>query len=218
MRALALFLLSLSSLFSADLGLCYDRARWPETAVLSRMGGASVFNIDDGRGGVAKERSEWDAFKKRCQVVGGKILGYVDFLDGNGARKSDSTILAEVSQWIAAGYDGMWLDDVRDTPKDGSLTKAIVASNAGRLVIANPGTTVKGSLKYSGALLCEHESNTKINWKSGVVIAFVSTAKEAADVRAKAIQMKTRFVAVEPRSSYHVTGKEYQERNPFAPK
>lgn len=218
MRALALLLLSLSSLFSADLGLCYDRARWPETAALSRMGGTSVFNIDDGRGRVAKERSEWDAFKKRCQVVGGKILGYVDCLDGNGVRKSDSAILVEVSQWIAAGYDGVWLDDVRDTSKDGSLTKIIVESNAGKLVIANPGTAVKGPLKTSGAILCEHESSAAINWKSAVVIAFVSTSKEAAGVRARAIQAKTRFVAVEPRSSCHVEGVEYQARNPFARK
>jgi hypothetical protein len=216
MRAIAALLLSLSSLFSADLGLCYDRARWSETAALSRMGGTSVFNIDDGRGRAAKECSEWDAFKKRCQAVGGKILGYVDFLDTNGVRKPDSVILTEASQWITAGYDGVWLDDVRDTSKDGALAAAIVAKHAGKTVIANPGTAVKGVLKKSGAILCEHESNTKINWKSVVVIAFVETSKEAADVRAKAVQVKTRFVAVEPRSSYHVGGVEYQAKNPFA--
>lgn len=215
MKTLFLILVAFSC-HAADLGFCYDRQRWPETAALSRLGGASVFNINNGRGASAGEKKDWDAFKNRCRTVGGKILGYVDFNNESGKRKADTAIFAEVAEWMRAGYDGIWGDDTRDRVIDATLLLYIARSFPGKLVIGNPGARCKGALKSSGILLCEHEDLSPINWDSRVIIALVGSAKEAAAVRAKARVKKTAFIAVEPRSAYHVDGVEYQEEDPFA--
>ncbi len=215
MRFLLCILLA-SRVIAGDLGLCYDRQRWDETAALARLGGTAVFNIDDGRGDVAKERSAWDAFMKRCRAVGGTVLGYVDLLDSSGSRKADSDIIAEVAAWIAAGYNGVWLDDARDKKADGNLVKRLIAAHPKTIIIANPGTRCSGPLRVSGAWLCEHEGTGSIYWGSSVIIAFVDTLTQAADVRATAKRKGTHLIAVESRSTYHVSGVEYQRKNKFA--
>lgn len=202
---------------TSELSLCYDRARWTEAASVANRHGVVALNVNSGRGDNAREASQWDAFGARLRAVGGKSLGYVDFLNESGKRKPNTEIIAEALAWIDHGHNGVWLDDARDNSADADVVRAILAARPRGIVIANPGTRVTGPLKRTKALLCESESNGAILYGQ-VVIAFVRDAAAARDVTAKAKAAKVQMLALEPLSSYHVARVEYQRPNPLVPR
>lgn len=202
---------------SAELSLCYDESRWPEAARVANRKGTVVLNPDSGRGS-PETAAKWDAFGKRLRSVGGRSLGYVDYLDESSRRKLDDKVIAEALRWLKTGHTGIWLDDARDTAADAAVIIGIKRVYSTAVIIANPGTRCSGPLKRSGAILCEHESNKTINWESQVIIAFVDNTREAQAVRSQAAQKKgLLLLAIEPLSTYHVLGVEYQKPNPFTP-
>lgn len=202
---------------TSELSLCYDRARWTEAAAVAVRHGVIVLNVDSGRGADAREASQWDAFGTRLRAVGGKSLGYVDFLNESSKRKPNTEIIAEALAWIDHGHNGVFLDDARDNSSDADVLRSILASSPKAIVVANPGTRVTGPLKRAAALLCESESNGTIFYGQ-VVIAFVRDASAARDVTTKAKAAKVRMLALEPLSTYHVANVEYQRPNPFVPR
>lgn len=200
-----------------EMGLIYDRARWPEAARIARRHGLIVANIDSGRGTNATERQQWDTMAGTWRSLGGVTIGYVDYLDPSSRRKADADILAECRGWLKAGYTGVFLDDARDTAADAKVIKGLRAEFPSILIIANPGTRCTGPLKATAALLCESEKAGTINFASRVIIAFVKDAATATAVRAQAAKASVRYLATEPLATYHKAGVEYQKINPLNP-
>lgn len=202
---------------TSELSLCYDRARWSEAAAVANRHGVITLNVDSGRGAKAREASQWDAFGARLRAVGGKTLGYVDFLNEASKRRPNTEIIAEALAWIDHGHNGVFLDDARDNSADADVVRAILAARPKCIVLANPGNRATGPLKRTPALLCESESNGTIFYGQ-VVIAFVRDAAAARDVTSKAKAAKVKMLALEPLSTYHVARVEYQRPNPFVPR
>ena len=111
----------------------------------------------------------------------------------------------------------MWLDDAWDNKADAGACASIARKRPNAMLIANPGTKCIGPLKGLGVILCEHESTARINWKSRVIIAFASSQADASKIRSRAASEGVLLVAIEPKSTYHIAGVEYQKPNPFAP-
>lgn len=199
-----------------ELGLCYDRARWPEAQRIAKRGGAVVLNIDDGRGADKAETLAWDRFAGMLRSAGGITLGYVDYLDARGIRKGNGAILAEALAWIDAGHNGVWLDDARDTRLDADLIATLRSQRPKALVWANPGTRINGPLRASGALLCQSESNGSPDYTSAIVIAF-ATPSRVSRIITTATRSGVQWLAIEPLDTYHVKGVEYQRSNPLVP-
>jgi len=201
---------------TAELELCYDRARWGESAAVANRHGTVVLNVDDGRGSNTMEARQWDAFGQRIRAVGGQSLGYVDFKDNNSKRKTNDAVVNEALAWLEQKHNGVFLDDATDNGADADVVRSIKAKYPAALIIANPGCHVSGPLKTCGAMLCESEYPDTIYYASAVVIAFVKDAATATSVRKTASDSKVKLLAVEPRSSYHVDSVEFQKPNPFA--
>jgi hypothetical protein len=204
-------------LHGAELELCYDRARWVESTHVAQRHGTIVLNVDSGRGSNAAESKAWDEFGSRLRVVGGKTLGYVDFKNEGSHRKTNDDVINESIAWIDHGHGGVFLDDASDNGADADVVRAIKSKRPSATIIANPGCKVSGPLKNCGAILCESEYPDTIYYSSAVVIAFVANCAVASDVRKTATESKVALLAVEPRSLYHVAGKEFQKPNPFTP-
>lgn len=205
--------LALCSARAGEVSLCYDEVRWAESSRVAKRGGIIVLNINDGRGLNTAEIKQWDAFGARLRSVGGKSIGYVDFLDNKGLRKPNAKVVVESINWISAGHHGVWLDDARDNGADADVVREIKRLRPKAMVCANPGTRCSGPLKRSGAILCESESNGPVYWGT-IVIAFVKDAKTADAVRLEAKRRGT-WLALESASTYHVAGVEYQRKNPY---
>lgn len=200
-----------------ELCLCYDIARWPEAQRVARRRGTVVLNPDNGRGSVASEARRWDEFGKRLRGMGGVTLGYENIRTESGRRKKNETIIKACEAWLKAGHDGIWLDCARDTEADADLVNQVARINIAAVIIANPGTQVSGPLKRSDGWLCESETNKAINYNTDVVIAFVKDKSAAKKARETAASLGVRWLAVEPLSTYHVAGVEYQQPNPLTP-
>lgn len=200
-----------------ELCLCYDQKRWPEAQRVAQRRGTVVLNPNSGRGSVASEVRRWDEFGKRLRRLGGVTLGYENIRTEGGWRKKDATIIKACEAWLKAGHNGIWLDCALDTEEDADLVNDVALLNLSAEIIANPGTRVRGPLKSADAWLCESETNKAINYNSTVVIAFVKDKTAAKKARDTAASIGVRWLAIEPLSTYHVPGVEYQQPNPFTP-